>query len=56
LYLAIGFTKFFVKPIFICRGDTRTYHDLLVEYAEHCLLQELTRFLWTNVAFHSDLQ
>ena len=56
MHLAIGFTKFFIKPNFICRGDIQTYHDLLMEYAEHCLLQEHTSFWWTNVGFHSDLQ
>jgi len=33
LHLATGFTKFFIKPNFICRGSIRTY-DLLVEYTE----------------------
>jgi len=56
LHLAIGFTKFFIKSNFICRGNIRTYCDLLVEYAEQCSLQEHTGFLWMNVAFHTDLQ
>jgi len=30
----MGFTKFFIKSNFICRGDVRTYHDLLMEDAE----------------------
>jgi len=34
MHFVIGFTKFFIKPNFICRGDIRTYHDLLVEYIE----------------------
>jgi len=34
LQLAIGFTKFFIKPNFICRGGIRTYQDLLMEDAE----------------------
>ena len=29
LHLFIGFTKFFIEHNFICRGDIRTYHDLL---------------------------
>jgi len=32
--VAIGFTKFFIKPDFICRGDIRTYNDLLMLDAE----------------------
>jgi len=30
LHLFIGFTKFFIEHNFICRGDIRTYHDLLM--------------------------
>jgi len=34
LHLAIGFTKFFIKHNFVCRGYIKTCHDLLMENAE----------------------
>jgi len=40
LHLAIGFIKFFIKPNFIHRSDIRTYHNMPMEDAEHCSLQE----------------
>jgi len=58
LHLATGFTKFFIEPNFICRGDIRTYHDMLMEDAEllNTVHSKNTSFLWTNAAFHSDQQ
>ena len=47
LHLAIAFTKVFINPHFIRRGDIRTYHDLLVEDAE--LLDTVhSRNIWAS--------
>jgi len=59
LHLAIAFTKFFIRPNFIC---TRWHQDLSWFASggcwtpEHCSLEEHMSLLWTNVAFHSDPQ